>query len=143
MSFVAFDGQNFIRCFTATFTYHRLQGVVPLTIFFGQFFKCPLDDCAFSVGHFDIDGRTIFHFLAVHWCCRLALRVRGLNLAKRVGVGAGNGASRNGGRGKGRAYGTQREGQGGRETPGSGGVVAEGIIRVVLGVGDSPCRCGV
>ena len=30
------------------------------------------------------------------WCGRLALRVRGLNLAKRVGVGAGNGASRKG-----------------------------------------------
>ena len=37
LSFVAFDGQNFIPCFTATFTYHRLQLVVPLTIFFGQF----------------------------------------------------------------------------------------------------------
>ena len=30
------------------------------------------------------------------WCRRLALRVRGLNLAKRVGVGVGNGASRKG-----------------------------------------------
>ena len=36
------------------------------------------------------------------WCGRLALRVRGLNLAKRVGVGAGNGASRKGRKGKGK-----------------------------------------
>ena len=44
------------------------------------------------------------------WCGRLPLRVRGLNPAKRVGVGAGNGASRKGGRGKGRGNGTPREG---------------------------------
>ena len=51
------------------------------------------------------------------WCGRLALRVRGLNLAKRVGVGAGNGASRKGGRGKGRGNGTPREGYGGERDP--------------------------
>ena len=33
LSFVAFDGQNFIRCFTATFTYHRQSG-----------FRCPCPD---------------------------------------------------------------------------------------------------
>ena len=55
------------------------------------------------------------------WCGRLALRLRVLNLAKRVGVGAGNEASRKGGRGKGRGNGTLREGWEGRETPGSGG----------------------
>ena len=55
-------------------------------------------------------------------CGRLALRVRGLNLAKPVGVRAENGASSKGGRGKGRGNGTPREGWGGGETPGSGGV---------------------
>ena len=34
--------------------------------FFRTIFKSRLDDCAFSVGHFDIDYRTIFRFLAVH-----------------------------------------------------------------------------
>ena len=38
----------------------------PADDFLRTIFKCPLDDCAFSVGHFDIDRWTIFHFLAVH-----------------------------------------------------------------------------
>ena len=38
----------------------------PADDLFRTFFECPLDDCAFSVGQFDIDCRTIFHFLAVH-----------------------------------------------------------------------------
>ena len=46
-----------------------------------------------------------------------SMRVRGLNLAKRVGVGAGNGASRKAGRGKGRGNGTPREGYGGERDP--------------------------
>ena len=77
------------------------------------------------------------------WCGRLALRLRGLNLAKRVGVGAGNEASRKGGRGKGRGNVTPREGWEGERPPGVAVRVAEGIIRVVLGVADSPCGCGV
>ena len=38
----------------------------PADDFVRTIFKCPLDDCAFSVGHSDIDRRTIFHFLAIH-----------------------------------------------------------------------------
>ena len=51
------------------------------------------------------------------WCGRLALRVRGLNLAKRVGVGAGNGASRKGGRGKGKGERDPEGGIGGERDP--------------------------
>ena len=69
--------------------------------------------------------------------------MRGLNLAKRVDVGAGNGAparveeEREGGTGP------RGRDTGGERPPGVAVWVAEGIIRVVLGVADSPCGCGV
>ena len=80
-----------------------------LTIFFGQFFKCPLDDCAFSVGPLE----------------------RGMEHPARVED------EREGGTGP------RGRDRGGERPPGVAVWVAEGIIRVVLGVADSPCGCGV
>ena len=56
--------------------------------FFRTIFKCPLDDCAFSVGHSDIDHRMIFHFLAIHGhnflACFIASFTTGCNQLSRT-----------------------------------------------------------